>query len=48
MKYRYFISYKEASLAENLAYTFYKYVVGNYGLPEEIVSDQDKLFNSKF
>ena len=47
-KYGYFIPYKEASSVENLAYTFYKYVVGNHGLPEEIISDRDKLFTSKF
>ena len=48
MKYGYFILYKEASLAENLAYTFYKYVVENHVLPEEIIFNQDKLFISKF
>ena len=47
-KYGYFIPYKEASLAKNLAYIFYKYMVGNYGLPEEIISDQNKLFILKF
>ena len=47
-KYGYFIPYKEASLAEDLAYTFYKYVIGNHRLPEEIISDRDKLFTSKF
>ena len=30
IKYGYFISYKKASLAENLAYIFYKYVIENY------------------
>jgi hypothetical protein len=29
-KYAYFISYFENSLAENLAYIFYKYVMANY------------------
>ena len=38
-KYKYFILYKETSLAENLAYTVYKYVVGNYRLPEKIISN---------
>ena len=47
-KYGYFIPYKEASLTEDLAYTFYKYVVRNHGLPEEIIFDRDKLFISKF
>ena len=30
-KYAYFIPYLESSLAEDLAYIFYKYVVANYG-----------------
>jgi hypothetical protein len=30
-KYAYFISYLESSLAENLAYIFYKYVMANHG-----------------
>ena len=47
-KYGYFILYKKASLVEDLVYTFYKYVVGNHGLPEKIISDWDKLFTSKF
>ena len=48
MKYGYFMPYKEASLAENLVYTFYKYMIRNHGMPEEIISDRDKLFTSKF
>ena len=47
-KYGYFIQYKKALLAEDLAYTFYKYVVRNHGLPEEIIFNQDKLFIFKF
>ena len=47
-KYGYFIPYKKASLAEDLAYTFYRYVVRNNGLLEEIISDWDKLFIFKF
>jgi hypothetical protein len=30
-KYIYFIPYFESSLAENLAYIFYKYVIANHG-----------------
>ena len=30
-KYVYFIPYFKSSLAEDLAYMFYKYVVANYG-----------------
>ena len=47
-KYRYFILYKKALLAEDLAYTFYKYMGGNHGLPKKIIFDQDKLFTFKF
>ena len=47
-KYAYFIPYLESSTAEDLAYTFLRFVVGNHGVPEEIISDRDKLFTSKF
>ena len=48
MKYRYFIPYKEASSAEELAYMFLRVIAANYRLPEEIISDRDKLFTFKF
>ena len=48
MKYRYFIPYKEASSAEKLAYIFLRVIAANHGLPEEIISDRDKLFTFKF
>lgn len=47
-KYGHFVPYKEASNAEELAYVFKKIVIANHGLPEEIISDRDKLFTSKF
>jgi hypothetical protein len=47
-KYMILILYQESSTAEQLAYAFLFYVVANHGIPEEIVSDQDKLFISKF
>jgi Chromo (CHRromatin Organisation MOdifier) domain len=47
-KYAHFIPYKESASAEDLAYTFTKYIIGNHGIPEEIISDRDKLFTSKF
>jgi hypothetical protein len=47
-KYAYFIPYQEASTAEDLAYAFLRTVVSQHGLPEEIISDRDKLFISKF
>ncbi|TDZ13344.1 Transposon Tf2-9 polyprotein [Colletotrichum orbiculare MAFF 240422] len=47
-KYAYFIPYKESSTAEDLAYVFLRTIVSQHGLPQEIVSDRDKLFTSKF
>jgi hypothetical protein len=32
-KYAYFIPYLESSLAEDLVYMFYKYVIANHGFP---------------
>ena len=40
--------YKEASTAQDLAYLFLREVVAEHGLLEEIISDRDKLFISKF
>ena len=47
-KYTYFLPYKEASNTEELAYTFLKTIVSQHGLPEQIISDRDKLFTAKF
>jgi RNase H-like domain found in reverse transcriptase/Reverse transcriptase (RNA-dependent DNA polymerase)/Integrase zinc binding domain/Chromo (CHRromatin Organisation MOdifier) domain len=47
-KYGYFVPYMESSTAEDLAYAFLKVVISQHGLPEEIISDRDKLFTSKF
>ena len=47
-KYAYFIPYKEASTAEELAYTLYKNIIAQHGTPEIIKSDRDKLFTSQF
>ena len=47
-KYIILIPYREASIAKELAYTFIKYIVTNYRVLEEIISDRDKLFTSKF
>jgi hypothetical protein len=47
-KYAYFISYFESFSAEDLVYMFYKHVVANYGFPQRIISDRDKLFTSRF
>jgi hypothetical protein len=47
-KYTYIILYLEANTAEDLAYIFLRVVVANYSAPEEMISDRDKLFISKF
>jgi hypothetical protein len=47
-KYEKFIPYLEASDAKALAYTFVRVILANHGLLEEIISDRDKLFTSKF
>ena len=47
-KYKYFIPYKEASSVEDLAFIFYKYVVGNHRFQEELISNWDRLFTFKF
>jgi hypothetical protein len=47
-KYAYLIPYLESSTAEDLAAVFTKYILANHGSPEEIISDRDKLFISKF
>lgn len=47
-KYREFVPYLEASDAEALAWTFLRVIIAHHGMPEEIISDRDKLFTSKF
>jgi RNase H-like domain found in reverse transcriptase/Reverse transcriptase (RNA-dependent DNA polymerase)/Integrase zinc binding domain/Chromo (CHRromatin Organisation MOdifier) domain len=47
-KYGYFVPYKESSSARELVYMFTRIVISQHGLPEEIISDRDKLFVSKF
>ena len=47
-KYGYFIPYKEATNAEQMAYTFMRNVVANHGMPKRVITDRDKLFKSKF
>ena len=43
-KYAYLVPYKEASNAEDLAYTFIKTVIAQHGTPEEIISDRGTMF----
>jgi hypothetical protein len=47
-KYGHFVPYKEATDAKALAYIFLKVVITGHRLPDEIISDRDKLFTSKF
>jgi hypothetical protein len=47
-KYTYIILYLEASTAEDLAYAFLRVVVANYSALEEMISDRNKLFISRF
>ena len=47
-RYGYFIPYKESSNTKELAYAFNRVIVAQHGLPEEIITDRDKLFTSKF
>ncbi len=48
IKYEYFLSYKKATFAEDLTYTFLRMIVANHKLSDEIISNRDKLFTSKF
>ncbi|KAL8411455.1 hypothetical protein RB596_000918 [Gaeumannomyces avenae] len=47
-KYAYFLPYKEASNATELAYAFIKHVIANHGTPARFITDRDKLFKSRF
>jgi hypothetical protein len=48
MKYIYFILYKEASSVEELAYTVLRIVITAYRVPCYIITDQVKIYTSKF
>ncbi len=48
IKYKYFLSYKKATFAEDLTYTFLRMIVANHKLSDEIISNRNKLFTSKF
>ena len=48
IKYEYFLSYKKATFAKDLIYIFFKTIVVNHELLNEIISNKDKLFISKF
>ncbi len=48
IKYEYFLSYKKATFAKDLTYTFLRMIVANHELSDEIISNRDKLFTLKF
>ena len=47
-KYTYILLYKEVSTAEELANQLLRAIFTYYRMPDEIISDRDKLFISKF
>ena len=48
IKYCYFIAYHEVFTAENLAYMFLKIIIFKHEILDEMISNRDKLFKSKF
>ena len=48
IKYAYLELYKEVSTIEDLVYIFNKIVITQYGIPDRIILDRDKLFTSQF
>jgi hypothetical protein len=47
-KYLYYLPYRKATDAEELSYIFYRYIMADYGLPNEIISDRGLTFAAKF
>ena len=47
-KYAHFIPWKEKRNAKDLAKVILKEIIANHGIPQNIISDRDKLFTSKF
>ena len=48
MKRAHFILSRMIDNAEDFAYLFLKEIIGYYGLPSEVISNQDIQFTSKF
>jgi len=48
IKYEYFLSYKKATFAKDLIYTFLRMIIANHELSDEIILNRDKLFTLKF
>ena len=47
-KYIHLVPTSKTIDAANMAYLFLEHVVAHHGVPKTIISDQDKLFMSKF
>ena len=47
-KYAHFISWKKKENTKDLAKVILKEIIANHGIPQNIISDRDKLFTSKF
>ena len=47
-KYAYFILYKEMSTSEDLAYTYIRVVISQYGSPKSVITNRGTTFISKF
>ena len=48
MKYMMFIPFRESATAPVLVYTILQELVSNHRLSKKFITDQDKLFTSKF
>ncbi len=48
IKYEYFLLYKKVTFVKDLTYTFLRIIIVNHDLSDEIISNRDKLFTSKF
>ena len=48
IKFAKFIPFKETYKAKDFTYLFLDHIVKNHGLPEELISNRDKLFTLKF
>jgi len=46
-KYVYFLPWRTTAMAEDVAYELIRTIIANHGIPDEIISDRNKLFTSK-
>jgi hypothetical protein len=47
-KYLYYLPYREVTDTEELSYIFYRHIIADHGLPNEIISDRGPTFAAKF